>query len=31
MEKVTVWSWVGLIFMVVADIAMVCSLILVFG
>lgn len=30
-EKITIWSYLGLAFMVVADIAMVCSLIWIFG
>lgn len=30
-ERVTVWSWLGLAFLIAVDIAMVCGLVLVFG
>lgn len=30
-EEVNVWSYIGLAFMVIVDIAMVCSLVFVFG
>ena len=30
-ERITVWDYLGLAFMIIADIAMVCSLVFVFG